>query len=406
MNYLETISSAITALRSNLLRTGLTMLGIVIGIASVIIIVSLGQGASSSITSQVSSLGGNLVFISPGSPNQEFSMAGGNVKTLTYDDAKFLEENSAVLGLSAVSSSANGQMQVVADGENANVSIHGVSEGYQVVQTIEISQGRFITADDENALARVAVLGPETAKNLFGEGTDPIGNTITIDSRSFKVIGVTKAKGTSGFTNPDKAVFVPVTTAMKVLLGQDYVQAIYVTVTDPALVDQTMKTLTDLLLDRHKISAGADADFSVNSSQQALSIINTVTSTLVLMLAGIAGISLLVGGIGIMNIMLVTVTERTKEIGLLKAIGAKRRDILGQFLIESSVLTILGGVIGIVLGIIAAYFLAQLIGVPFVVKTYSILLAVGVSTVVGVLFGWYPARRAAKLNPIEALRYE
>lgn len=404
MNYVQIIRSAIRALRGNILRTVLTMLGIIIGIASVILIISLGQGASSSITSQVSSLGSNLIFIVPGSTTPGKPPTATN--TLKYDDALAIADKSRLPGIEAVSAVVSAQAEVVANGQNKNSSIQGVDASYADINSIELDQGEFITPEDVTGYGRVAVLGPDVVTELFGADANPIGETITIKSRSFRIIGVAKAKGSSGFTNPDETVYVPVTTAMKVLLGQDSVQAILVQASDPQKVDSTQEEIKTFLLDQHKITDPTLTDFTVRTSKDALSMINNITGLLTGMLAGIAAISLIVGGIGIMNIMLVTVTERTKEIGLLKAIGAKRKDILAQFLIESIVLTISGGIAGIIIGVSLSFLATRFLPIPFVFQPMAILLAVGVSTIVGVVFGVYPAQKAAKLSPIEALRYE
>ena len=401
MSYIQIIRSAIKALRGNILRTILTMLGIIIGIASVILIVSLGQGATSSITSQVSSLGTNLIFVTPGKQVPGRPPAATN--TLKYDDVTAL---SKVPDISAVSAQVTTQAEVVANGQNINTSISGVDSSYADINSLEISQGEFISPEDVAGYGRVAVLGPDVVTDIFGEDASPIGQTITIKSRSFRVIGVTVAKGSTGFTNPDKTVYIPATTELKILLGQDSVQAILVAGRDPDKVDETQQEVNDLLLDQHKITDPSLVDFTVTTSKQALSIVNNVTGILTALLSGIAAISLVVGGIGIMNIMLVTVTERTREIGLLKAIGAKRKDILTQFLIEAIVLTVTGGIAGIIVGVSLSFLATLVLPIPFVLQPISILLAVGVSTIVGVVFGIYPAQRAAKLSPIDALRFE
>ncbi len=403
MNYLELFISAITALRGNMLRTALTMLGIVIGIASVILIVSLGQGASESITSQVSSLGTNLIFVIPGTQTPGRVSA---TNTLTYADAQVLADKNRLGNVSDVSPQVNVTAEVVANGQSKRTAIQGVSSAYQAIGSLEMDQGEFITPEDENVYARVAVLGPQVVTDLFGENFNPIGQTVTIKSLSFRVVGVTKVKGSTTFSNPDETVYVPVTTAMKMLAGQNFVQAISVEAKDGQKIDQTMDDIKNILLDQHKITDPALADFTIRSSKDALSILSGITGVLTAMLAGIAAISLVVGGIGIMNIMLVTVTERTKEIGLLKAIGARHSDILMQFLIEAVVLTILGGLAGIILGISLAFLVTRFAPIPFLVQPMSILVAVGVSTIVGIVFGLYPAQRAAKLSPIDALRYE
>lgn len=406
MNYKELIIAALTALRGNILRTLLTMLGIIIGIASVILIVSLGQGTTQTITNQISSFGTNLIIIIPGSLSQGGGAGLTTIKTLTPEDGEAILESGRVTNVDAVSPVVSKPAKAVAGGIDAQTTIQGVGTAYQTLQNIDIVQGEFLTEDHELGLSRVAVLGSDIAVDLFGEGAEPVGRNIKLDNRSFRVIGVAAPKGGSPVANPDEAVYIPYTTAMKILLGQNHVQTIMVQAEDPKFIDQTMEEINILLSERHNIPDGEEPDFSLRSSKDALTTLDTVTGLLTTLLAGIAGISLLVGGIGIMNIMLVTVTERTKEIGLLKAIGAKRKDILTQFLIESVVLTLVGGSIGIVLGIALAYIIAHLIDIPFIVQPLSILLAVGVSAGVGIGFGLYPAQRAAKLSPIEALRYE
>ncbi len=404
MNYAQIIRSAIKALKGNLLRTALTMLGIVIGIASVILIISLGQGASSSITSQVSSLGTNLIFVIPGKQVPGRPPVSSN--SLTYKDSLALADKTHMPNVGAVSAQVTTNAEVVANGQNKNTTIIGVGAAYADINSFEMAQGEFISPEDESNYSRVAVLGPTVVEDLFGADAEPIGETITIKSRSFRVIGVTKEKGSTSFSNPDETVYIPVTTGMKVLLGQDYVHAISLEAQSSEKVDQTVEEVQTFLLDEHKIEDPALADFTIRSSKEALSTLGAITGVLTGMLAGIAAISLVVGGIGIMNIMLVTVTERTREIGLLKAIGAKQKDILTQFLIESVVLTISGGIVGILVGVSLAFLITLFAPIPFILDPMSILIAVGVSTVVGLIFGIYPARRAAKLSPIEALRHE
>lgn len=406
MSYHELITSALTALKSNILRTLLTMLGIIIGIASVILIVSLGAGATQTITNQISSFGTNLVVVIPGSISQGGGAGIASIKTLTPEDGEAILTGGRVVNVAAVTPLVSKPTKAIAGGIDVQTTVHGVASSYQTIQTIDIAQGEFLTEDHEQGLSRVAVIGADIAVDLFGEGAEPVGKSIKLDNRSFRVIGVAAPKGGSPLSNPDESVYIPYTTAMKILLGQNHVQTLMIQAEDPKLIDQTMEDINTLLIERHKIADGDDPDFSLRSSKDALATLDTVTGLLTTLLAGIAGISLLVGGIGIMNIMLVTVTERTKEIGLLKAIGAKRKDILTQFLIESVVLTLVGGSIGIVLGIVLAFIITQVVNIPFIVQISSIFLAVGVSSVVGVGFGLYPAQRAAKLSPIEALRYE
>ena len=405
MHLAELFITALSALKSNILRTLLTMLGIIIGIAAVILIISLGQGATKAITDQISSFGTNLVIIFPGSLSQGPSSTAG-VKTLTVADANAILNTNPSLNVQSVSPVVTRSFQIIANGQHVNASVQGVGEAYEHMQALTVTHGIFITNDYVSSLSRVAVLGPQVALDLFGEDAEVVGQIVKIDNRSFRVVGITEPKGTSGFANVDEYVYVPYSTAMKVLLGQDFVQTILVETKNANIIDQTMEDIRALLITRHKIADGADPDFSLRSSKDALSTLSTVTGLLTSLLAGIAAISLVVGGIGIMNIMLVTVTERTKEVGLLKALGAKRRDILLQFLIESVVLTLSGGAIGIVIGVGTSYGITRVAHIPFIVSVSSLILAVGVSTVVGLIFGIYPAKKAADLQPIDALRYE
>lgn len=406
MNYHELVLSAITALRGNLLRTLLTMLGIIIGIASVILIISLGEGATKSISGQLSSFGTNTIFISPGSAEGRQGPQQTQIDALKLTDAQALADKSRIQNITAVSAIVSKPTQASANGQTINANVSGVGADYAIIQSLEISQGEFFTKDDELGLSRVAVLGSEVVTDLFGEGAEPVGETVKIDNRSFRIVGVLLEKDSSAFSNPNTAVYIPVNTAMKILLGQDFVSSIMIQAENTELINQTVEDITSLIVDEHDITEGEIKDFSVNSAQQALETVGSVTGLLTSLLAGIAGISLVVGGIGIMNIMLVTVTERTKEIGLLKSIGARDKDILTQFLIEAIVLTLLGGAIGMTLGIILSFIISSIINIPFVVSPSAILLAVGVSSGVGLVFGYYPAQRAAKLSPIEALRYE
>lgn len=405
MNLVELFNLAIRALRANLMRTALTMLGIVIGISSVIIIISLGQGASAAITDQVSSFGTNWVEVSPVAVDTS-RMQGPPVSTLTLADADAIK-NSNNPNISDVSGYLTQTLIVSsADGQSDRYTVGGISSSMFRIFSIDIDKGSFFTNEDEKALAKVAVIGPQVAKDLFGEGTSPIGKQIKIGNKTFRVIGVTQDKGSSGFVNYDENIYIPLRTGMKLVFGDVKLQVIIATVKNTDLIEMTMNDIGNLLLSRHKIDKPQNADFSIHNSKDALGMLNTVTGLLTSMLVGIAGISLVVGGIGIMNIMLVSVTERTREIGLLKAIGAKPRDILRQFVVEAVLLTLVGGVVGIIVGASLSYLASHLVKIPFVLSPLAVLLAVGVATIIGMIFGFYPARRAARLNPIDALRYE
>jgi putative ABC transport system permease protein len=414
MKFNDLAQETYTALSANRARSGLTILGIVIGISSVIAMVSIGTGASNSISSSIQSLGSNLIQIMPGAQRTQgfgVSAGRGGAKTLTQDDADAILAQ--VQNVNAVDSEVSGRYQVTAKGTNTNTTVLGVTGSYPTVRNLEVAEGSFIDDREAHSLAKVAVLGPTTAADLFGtedDGVTPVsgitGQTIRIKGIEFKVIGITAAKGGSGFQNQDDMIYIPVSSAQRFLSGDQYLTTIAVQASTPESMTQVQDDITTLLLDRHHISDPTQADFNVINQADILASASSVTSTLTYLLAAIGGISLLVGGIGIMNMMLTTVTERTREIGLRKAIGARKRDISLQFLAESIALTVIGGVIGIVLGWAISY-LVNLTGlVKTSVSLSSVVLACGVSAGIGVVFGWYPARRAAALNPIEALRYE
>ena len=406
MNLGDLLQEALAALTANKARSSLTILGIVIGIGSVIAMVSIGQGAQSQIQSSIQSLGSNLINVSPGFQRGFSGVRGGRggATTLTLEDTKAIAEQ--VPYVAAVAPSVTGRYQIVQKAQNTNTQVMGTVETYPQIRNIEMESGSFISLRNVSSHMKVAVLGPTTRDDLFGEGVNPVGQKIKINRLSFTVIGVTKTKGGSGFTNQDDMVFIPISTAQRFLSGNDYVNNISVQATEERAMAQVQEGITGLLLARHNIADPQLADFSVINQADIVQAATAITNTFTILLASIAGISLLVGGIGIMNMMLTTVTERTREIGLRKAVGAKKKDISRQFLAESVMLTFLGGAIGIVLGIAIAFAVSQFAGIPTKVALSSILLAFGVSATIGLIFGYYPARRAAQLNPIEALRYE
>ena len=407
MQFNDIFHETYAALSANKVRSGLTILGIVIGISSVIAMVSIGTGASNTISSSIESLGSNLIQITPGAERTQgfgVSTGRGGAKTLTIDDATAIAKQ--VIAVVAVDSQVSGRYQITAKGTNTNTTVTGVTSNYPQIRNVSIDEGAFIADTQNNSLAKVAVLGPTTRDDLFGEGASVVGQTIRIKGMEFKVIGVTVAKGGTGFQNQDDIIYIPVQSAQRFLSGDKYLTTIAVQAEASDVMSQVQADITALLLSRHNISDSTKVDFSVLNQNDILSTASGVTSTLTYLLAAIGGISLLVGGIGIMNMMLTTVTERTREIGLRKAIGAKKNDISIQFLAEAVALTVIGGVLGIILG----WFVSYLVGLTGVVQTsvslMSVLLAFAVSALTGIIFGYYPARRAAGLNPIEALRYE
>jgi putative ABC transport system permease protein len=406
----DLIEETLTALRANKVRSGLTMLGIVIGIASVIAMVAIGAGAQAQIQSSIQSLGSNLLIVTPGAQRNVGGFgavsARGGAKTLTRADA---EAARGVAGVATVAEEITGRYQVTARGTNTNTSVDGVSGDYATVRNVEMDQGNFISEGQSTSLSKVAVIGPTVMTDLFGDTAQPadvIGEEIRIKGQVFKIVGVTHSKGGSGFTNQDDIIYIPLETAARYLAGDEYLTTMDIQATDATAMTQVQSDVTDLLLSRHHISDATQADFSVLNQADIVKTASSVTGTFTLLLAAIAGISLVVGGIGIMNMMLTNVTERTREIGLRKAIGATQKDISNQFLMESVLLTVIGGAIGIALGWLIAFLLTLSGLLTAQVSFASVAVAFGVSAAIGILFGWYPARRAARMNPIDALRYE
>ncbi len=407
MKIIDVFEEIYWSLSANKVRSFLTVLGIVIGIGSVIAMVAVGQGASSNIQTSIQSAGSNLVTVSPGAPRgagTQVSAGRGSAQTLTQADADAIK--SSVTLAKATSPETTKRYQVTAKGLNTNTSIIGTVADYLNVHNVQIGEGAFINSQNVESLNKVAVLGPSTRDDLFGVGGTAVGQTIKINKIEFKVIGVTVAKGGSGFNNPDDTIYVPISTAQHFLAGGTFITSIGIEAVDANSMDSLKQEITNLLLERHKISDATLADFSVLTQADILASASTITNTLTYLLASIAGISLLVGGIGIMNMMLTTVTERTREIGLRKAIGADKSDISMQFLLEAVTLTFTGGVLGVVLGWLLSLAVTKFAGIAGQVSFSAVGLAFGVSALIGIVFGYYPARRAARLNPIDALRYE
>ncbi|KPK69188.1 hypothetical protein AMJ82_06140 [candidate division TA06 bacterium SM23_40] len=400
----ESLLMAMFAIFSNKLRSSLTMLGIIVGIASVIAMIAIGQGAGAQITERISQLGANLLTVRPGAYHRGPARgAPGSMTTLTFEDAQSIAEECP--SVAKVDAMYSGRGQVVYGNSNTNTSISGVTPNYPEVRNFPLDRGSFITDEDNRLMRRVAVLGKTVVEELFGE-EDPVGEYIRIERVIFQVAGVMSEKGSSGWTDEDDVIFIPLRTAQKRLFGVDYVSRINVQATDEDVMDRASREITALLRDRHDIREDQELDFNVRSQAEILSAVQETSRTFTMLLAGVATVSLIVGGIGIMNIMFVSVSERTREIGIRKAIGAQKRDILSQFLIEAVTLSLSGGAIGILLGMLVSTLMSHFGDWPTVITTGSVLLSCSFAFAVGIFFGFVPARKAAFMNPIEALRYE
>jgi len=404
MRLRESTRIARRSLLGNKMRSFLTMLGVIIGVGAVITMISIGRGAKADISEQIKSLGSNILAIRPGS--QRFGgrrFGRGSSRTLKYDDAELLSERAEYI--SYVAPEARDRAQVKYGNKNDSIDVIGTTPDYQRVQNSHVIKGSFFTAEDVLYKKKVCILGKTVITDLM-EGVDPIGKQIKINNISFRVIGQMEEKGSMGPWDRDNRIFIPITTAQKRLFGTDYVREINVEIKSKDDMEAAQKEIEKLLRRQHKLATGKESDFNVHDQAEFLQTLEDTGKSFTYLLAGIAAISLIVGGIGIMNIMLVSVTERTREIGTRKAVGAKRRDILVQFLVESLFLSLMGGAIGIAMGVGGAKLIANLAGWKTVVSWDAILLAFLFAASVGIFFGIYPARKAARLNPIEALRYE
>ena len=406
MNISNLFKIALKALLNNKLRAFLTMLGIIIGVASVITMIAIGQGSKMSIRAQISEMGSNIIMIHPGGERRGgVRMDPSEMQTLKIENYETLRnECSFIAGISPV---ANASGQLVSGNCNYPSSVSGVGLDYLDIRQLKMKSGEMFSASDIRTSAKVCVIGKTIADNLFPDGSDPTGRVIRFNQVPFRVIGVLESKGYNSMgMDQDDIVLAPYTTVMKRLLAVTYLESIFASALSEELTDYATEEITGILRREHRLSDADDNDFEIRSQQELSSMLNTTTDLMTTLLACIAGISLIVGGIGIMNIMYVSVTERTKEIGLRMSVGARSQDILAQFLIEAILISITGGLIGVIIGFGASLGVKLLAHWPVSVQTWSVILSFAVCSVTGIFFGWYPARKAAGLDPIEALRYE
>ena len=406
MNGTNLFKIALRALANNKLRAFLTMLGIIIGVASVIAMLAIGQGSKRSIQQQISEMGSNMIMIHPGA-----EMRGGvrqdpsAMQTLKLENYEKLSEEGTYL--SGISPNVSSSGQLVAGSNNYPSSVSGVSIDYLNIRQLSVEQGEMFSENDIRTAAKVCVIGKTIVDNLFPDGSDPIGKVIRCNQIPMRVVGVLKSKGYNSMgQDQDDVVLAPYTTVMKRLLAQTYLGGIFASALTEDMTEEAVEEITSILRREHKLKATDDDDFTIRTQQELSSMLNTTTDLMTTLLACIAGISLVVGGIGIMNIMYVSVTERTREIGLRMSVGARGVDILSQFLIEAILISITGGVIGVIIGCGASFMIKSIAHWPVFIQPWSVLLSFAVCTITGVFFGWYPAKKAADLDPIDAIRYE
>ena len=405
MNIANLLKIAFKALNNNKLRCFLTMLGIIIGVASVITMLAIGQGSKNSIKAQISEMGSNMIMIHPGNMQRGgVRQSTDAMQTLQVSDYEALKE---LAGIAAISPSVNSGGQFINGNNNYPSTVYGITPEYLDIRKLKVKDGSMFSDHDIKSAAKVCVLGKTVVDNLFPNGEDPVGRVVRFGKIPLTVIGVLESKGTNSMgQDQDDVVLAPYTTVMKRILAIDYIQGIFASAVDENHTEQVIESITDELCTRHKIKPEAENDFEIRSQQELSEMMNSTSDMMTVLLACIAGISLLVGGIGIMNIMYVSVTERTREIGLRMSIGARGIDILSQFLIEAVIISVSGGIIGIIVGCVASWLVNAIAHWPVYVQAYSVLLSFAVCTITGVFFGWYPAKKAANLDPIEAIRYE
>ncbi|MDP4277565.1 MAG: ABC transporter permease [Bacteroidota bacterium] len=407
MNIGNSFKISLRALANNKSRSFLTMLGIIIGVAAVIAMLAIGQGSKKSIRSQISEMGSNMLTIRPGADKGPGGarMSADDMQTLKMDDYKAIRDQCNYLV--AISPGVSNSSQAIYGANNTPTSMDGVNEEYLSIRKYSIAEGDMFTENDIQTSAKVCVIGQTVAENLFTNGEDPVGQTIRFGKIPFKVIGLLTAKGDNSMgMDQDDLILAPYTTVMKRLSAITYLESIYASVISEDVSDAAQDQISDILRTRHKLKTGEEDDFSVRSQKEMLTMMTSTTDMMTALLAAVAGISLIVGGIGIMNIMYVSVTERTKEIGLRMSIGAKSSDIKLQFLIEAFMISITGGLIGVFLGVVSSYAIKMIAKWPIDIQAYSVFLSFLVCSATGIFFGWYPAKRASELDPIEAIRYE
>ncbi len=406
MSFFNLLKIALRALNRNKLRAILTMLGIIIGIAAVICMLAIGQGSKESIKAQISEMGSNMIMIHPGNMQRGgVRQSSDEMQTLKIADYETLRDRTAYLSLVSPVVSSSGQM--VYGNNNWPSSIYGVTPEYLDIRKLSVEDGEMFTDADIKSASKVCVVGKTVVDNLFPKGEDPVGRVVRFGKIPMTVVGVLESKGTNSMgMDQDDVVLAPYTTVMKRILAIDYIQGLFASAVDEDQTDEVIDAITEVLRTQHKLKDGADNDFQIRSQQELSEMMNSTSDMMTMLLACVAGISLLVGGIGIMNIMYVSVTERTREIGLRMSIGARGIDILSQFLIEAVIISVTGGIIGVLLGLIASWLVNLIAGWPVSVQLYSVVLSFVVCTVTGVFFGWYPAKKASSLDPIEAIRYE
>lgn len=405
MKLANLLKIALKALNNNKLRCFLTMLGIIIGVASVITMLAIGQGSKNSIKAQISEMGSNMIMIHPGNMQRGgVRQSADDMQTLEVTDYEALQR---LPGIAAISPSVNSGGQFVNGNNNYPSTIYGITPDYLDIRKLKVKSGSMFTEHDIKSAAKVCILGKTVVDNLFPNGEDPIGRVVRFGKIPMTVVGVLESKGTNSMgQDQDDVVLAPYTTVMKRVLAIDYIQGIFASAVNEEQTEEVIDAVTETLRSQHKLKDDSDNDFEIRSQQELSEMMNSTSDMMTVLLACIAGISLLVGGIGIMNIMYVSVTERTREIGLRMSIGARSIDVLSQFLIEAVIISVTGGIIGIIIGILASWLVNIIANWPIYIQMYSVILSFAVCTVTGVFFGWYPAKKASNLDPIEAIRYE